>query len=108
MPNTGRNKYEMINDNESTEEYIPMRRTEEGDLANHEADTLVGKTVGGKELYICKHPNNAGYYFKFGLGGQLPKELDGLWLSFHIAEKEAKIYLGNDAERAKEKVKEDK
>lgn len=108
MPNTGRNTYEMINDNESTEEYIPLRREETPEMANHDPDTLVGTTQGGKKLYISKHPNNAGYYFKFVPGGQLPKDLNGLWLTFHVAERQAKVYLANDAEKAAAKTKTEK
>lgn len=97
MPSTGRNNYEEIPSDESVETYVPMRRADaEGSNEYLEPDQLVGKTSGGKELYICKHPQAAGYYFRFGKGGQLPPQLDGLWTSFHIAEKEGKIYLANN------------
>ncbi len=80
MPNTGHSE---INDNESYEEYIPMKRAASNDIYSLEEDQLMGTTYGGKKLMLAKHPTYAGYYFKFVPGGQLPQMLDGVWLTAH-------------------------
>lgn len=96
MPNTGRDKYEEIPSDESTEEYVPMRRADgNDDNTTLEADHVLGISIGGKSLLIAKHPHNAGYYFKWKEGGALPPSLDGLWTTFHLAEREGNIYLKN-------------
>lgn len=95
MPNIGHNE---IDDNESTEEYIPMRRADSNENYALEPDQLMGTTAGGKKLYMCKHPTYAGYYFKFVPGGQIPANIDGVWLTAHEGKKQAELYLAANAE----------
>lgn len=102
MPNTGHSE---INDNESYEEYIPMRRDNENSTYSIEEDQFIGTTAGGKKLLMAKHPTYAGYYFKFLQGGQLPKALDGVWLTAHEGKKQADIYLAQDADNNSIEVK---
>jgi hypothetical protein len=101
MPNIGRNsnKEPVFEDmNESTEEFVPMLRQPVDPAAPHEPDQEMGVLAGGKKLMLAKHPNNAGYYFKFSTGGVIPKSLEGVWLTYHVAKSQAEIYLSDYAD----------
>lgn len=95
MPNTGRNE---TDENGSYEEYIPMKQADNNEHYALEPDQLMGTTAGGKKLYLAKHPNFAGYYFKFERGGHVPRDLDGVWLTAHEGKKQAELYLAANAE----------
>ena len=53
---------------------------------------VVSKTKGGKELMIDQ--NGHGYFFiKFSSGGQLPKELKGIYTKYEFAKEAVTNYM---------------
>lgn len=55
--------------------------------------TVIGQTPGGKTLQVMKKRDGAGYVIAFNPGGELPKELDGVWTTYDRAEKAARLWL---------------
>lgn len=54
---------------------------------------LMGTTPGGKEIYYARSKNNSHRCIEFGSGGQLPKQLHGMFTSPHAAQAAVLSYL---------------
>lgn len=50
-------------------------------------------TPNGKKLQIMKVPNTALYRVAFSEGGELPKELQGMWTAPYTAQRSIETYL---------------
>jgi len=73
-----------------------FNRKEEGDWK----ETVVGKTIDGKNVVIKKRLEGIGYTINVGKS-QTPKELDGMFTTYSIAEREARLYLAKQRDNAK-------
>lgn len=62
--------------------------------------TVIGKTPGGKEVQVVKNPAGMGYLINFRSGGELPRELDGMFTKYDYAESHARLWLNEQHAKA--------
>lgn len=65
---------------------------------------ILGKTKGGKEIYLVREPNCSVRKIKLSGGGVVPEGLQGGFSAVHYAQDAVDIYLASDTVVKKEPV----
>lgn len=69
---------------------------------------IVGQTMGGKNIIVEYDKKATLYRIKFSPGGEVPKDLGGLWTSKTMAQKAIDLYLAKmEAESLKKNEEEE-
>lgn len=64
--------------------------------------TLIGKDLNGKEIIVRKRLEGIGYEIIYGHSqAKKPRELDGMFTSYSIAEREARLFIAKQRDNAK-------
>lgn len=63
--------------------------------------TVIGQTVGGKNVQVQKNPKGLGYLINFQSGGELPVELQGVFTKYEFAELQARLWLNKNHAQAR-------
>lgn len=62
--------------------------------------TVIGQTPGGKNVQVMKKRDGAGYEIAFNPGGELPRDLQGVWTTYDRAEKQVRLWLNEQYAKA--------